>query len=242
MCRHVAYWGPAISPAELALDGSHALLQQCTDAREMAWGRDNLDGWGFAWQTGLDPIQSHRSAWSLTEDRDGHARLRDSTAERFIVHVRQKTPGSATDPCNSAPFSDGQGHFFTHNGYVADFRDGVREELLTKVAPHRAATIHGDTDSEVLFALVLSRLDDGASPSEATRAVADVAELYGGRYNVLLWAHDTIVATRWENSLYLRDDTAAVVTSEPLDTGPWQTVPERSMVILSTDGVRLEDL
>ncbi len=93
----------------------------------------------------------------------------------------------------------------------------MREQLLTKVSTTRGDGIRGDTDSEVLFALVLSRLDDGASPSEAISAVADIAELYGGRYNVLFWADDSIVATRWENSLYLRDDDAAVVTSEPLD-------------------------
>jgi glutamine amidotransferase len=243
MCRHLAYWGPPATPVGLVLDHPYALLRQCTTAREMSWGQDNLDGWGFAWQPTGEPIRSYRSALSLADDAAGRSLLSDAWGERFIVHVRQKTPGSATDAVNSAPFTDGAGHFFAHNGFVADFRNGVREQLLSKVSPMRASAIEGDTDSEALFALVLSRLDDGASPSEAAGAVADVADLFGGRYNILLWADDTIVATRWENSLYVRDaPDHAVVSSEPTDDGEWRPVPERSMVILTHDGVRQETL
>lgn len=241
MCRHIAYWGPAISPADLALDAPHSLLAQCTGAHEMSWGRENLDGWGAAW-SGPESSGSLRSHRPLPDDHFGQHRLRSAHADRFIVHVRQKTPGSATDGLNSAPFTDGPDRYFTHNGYVADFRNGVREELLAKVSPIRADWILGDTDSEVLFALVLDRLDAGAAPSEAIGAVAEVAELYGGRYNILLWARDQLVATRWDNSLYVRDGDAVIVTSEPLDGGPWEPVPERSMAILTADGLRLEDM
>jgi glutamine amidotransferase len=229
--------------AQLALDAPNSLARQCTTAREMSWGSDNLDGWGFAWTTGTAPARSYRTGLALTEDEAGRALLRTTVADRFIVHVRQMTPGSVAEPVNSAPFTDGGGRFFTHNGFVAGFRAGVREQLLAKVSPSRAAGIRGDTDSEVLFALVLSRLDDGAAPTEAIGAVAEVAELYGGRYNVLLWDDDTIVATRWENSLYQRDDGGSVVvSSEPLDDRTWHAVPERTMVIVDDDGVRQEGM
>jgi glutamine amidotransferase len=241
MCRHIAYVVPLVSPAELVLDAPLSLLAQCTTAREMSWGRDNLDGWGIAFHTQDGDVQEHRSARALTEHAEGQRLLRETKTDRYIVHVRQKTPGSATDASNSAPFSDGS-RFFTHNGFVADFRTGVREQLLTKVSSARSAGITGDTDSEVLFALVLDRLDAGAAPSEAIGVVAEVAERYGGRYNVLLWAGDQIVATRWDNSLYVRDGDAVIVTSEPLDDGPWRAVPDRSMVIVSDDGVRQEHL
>jgi glutamine amidotransferase len=240
MCRHIAYIGPLVSPAELVLDAPSSLLGQCTTAREMSWGRDNLDGWGIAFQTQQGDVQRHRSARALTEHPEGRQLLRETKTDRYIVHIRQKTPGSATHAVNSAPFSDGSTRFFTHNGYVADFRSGVREQLLPKISPARSAEIGGDTDSELLFALVLSRLDDGASVVEAVGALTDVAERYGGRYNVLFWSGDTIVATRWENSLYVRDRGAVIVTSEPLDDGAWHAVPERTMVIVDPDGVRQE--
>jgi glutamine amidotransferase len=243
MCRHLAYVGPPTDLTQLTLDAPNSLARQCTTAREMSWGRDNLDGWGFAWARDDAPPRSYRTGLALTEDEAGRALLRTTVADRFIVHVRQMTPGSVAEPVNSAPFTDGARRFFTHNGFVADFRAGVREQLLAKVAPSRAAAIRGDTDSEVLFALVLSRLDDGAAPVEAVGAVADVAELYGGRYNVLLWDGDTIVATRWENSLYrFQDEAAMIVSSEPLDDRRWQAVPERTMVVLDRHGVREEGM
>jgi glutamine amidotransferase len=242
MCRHIAYWGPVIPPAALALDTANSLLAQCTKAREMSWGEENIDGWGFA-STRVDAApQLYRSGSAMTEDLVGQARLRQLSADRFIVHVRQMTPGSVRDPVNSAPFSDGRGRFFTHNGYVADFRNGVREELLAKLPPERAAAIHGDTDSEVLFALVLDRLDAGAPVTEAMGVIADVGERYGGRYNVLMWADSMMVATRWENSLYVRASDAVIVTSEPLDDEPWRAVPERTMVVVDDRGVYEEHM
>lgn len=242
MCRHIAYWGPRTTPAELVLDAPRSLLDQCTAAREMSWGQDNLDGWGIAWTLDDEPIHLHRRGASLTEDLDGQRLLRSIHASRYIVHVRQMTPGSTRHESNSAPFSDGAGRFFTHNGYVDGFRDGVRDELLAKLSARRAEGIRGDTDSEVLFALVLSRIDDGAPATEAIRAVADVATLYGGRYNVLFWDTATIIATRWDNSLYVRDGGDVVVTSEPLDEGPWTAVAERTMVVITGDGAHTETL
>jgi glutamine amidotransferase len=238
MCRHLAYWGPPISPATVVLDAPNSLLDQCTAAREMSWGQDNLDGWGMAWSDD-DRVRHHRRGVPLTEDLDGQQRLRSITAPRFVVHVRQMTPGSVRDDINSAPFRDGN-RFFTHNGYVADFGSGVREQLLAKVSPVRASGIRGDTDSEMLFALVLSRLDDGATAVESLGVIAEVAELYGGRYNVLLWDGDTIVGTRWENSLYVRSGPAVLISSEPLDDDGWCPVPERSMVIMTTEGIEVE--
>jgi glutamine amidotransferase len=242
MCRHIAYWGPLIPPAALALDGPNSLLVQCTTAREMSWGQENMDGWGFASTRDNAAPQCYRSGLAMTDDVEGQERLRQVQADRFIVHVRQMTPGSMRDPINSAPFSDGHDRFFTHNGYVADYCNGVREQLLAKLSPEKAAGIQGDTDSEMLFALVLDRLDAGAPVAEAMRVIADVAELYGGRYNVLLWADATMGAARWDNSLYTRELDGVVISSEPLDDAGWRVVPERTMVIVDDTGMRLDDL
>jgi glutamine amidotransferase len=241
MCRHIAYRGPAISPADLVLDAPHSLLVQSVAAQEMAWGQDNVDGWGIAWQHGAE-IGHKSSAVSLVDYPLASWFLRSIESERFLAAVRQRTPGSAVDVRNSAPFRADHDRFFVHNGYVDRFRDGVRDQLLAKVAPDRAAGIRGDTDSEVLFALVLSQLDVGATATEAVGAVIDVAERHGGRFNVVLWDADTTVATRWNNSLYLHRGDAVILSSEPLDDGAWEPVPDRSMVIVDADGVREEAL
>src|SRR6266481_804785 len=50
---------------------------------------------------------------------------------------------------------------------VAGFARGGRRTLLQGISDRRAAEIGGSADSEVLFAMVLDRLDAGASPAGA---------------------------------------------------------------------------
>jgi glutamine amidotransferase len=226
---------------DLALDAPNSLLSQCTAAREMSWGNDNLDGWGYVYVD--DDGQHHyRSAAAFNEDVRGQSGLREVWPRRFLLHIRQKTPGSATAPVNTAPFSDPGGYFFSHNGYVTGFRDGVREQLLAKVSPERTAGIEGDTDSELLFAMVLDRLYSGAAAPDAIRILADVADRYGGRYNTVLMHPNGFVATRWNNSLYLSTDRGALASSEPIGDHGWRSVPDHSMVVVSHSGVRQEQL
>jgi glutamine amidotransferase len=240
MCRHVAYSGPPAPLAEPALDATNSLLAQCTAAREMSWGCDNLDGWGYVYLDATGDAHCYRAAAPLTDDVDGRNALRGVAAGRFLLHIRQKTPGSATAAVNTAPFSDGRGRYFSHNGYVTGFRDGVREELVAKLSPERADSIEGDTDSEMLFALVLDQLDAGATPTEATRVLADVGERYGGRYNVVLWHPHGFVATRWDNSLHLSTERGTMVSSEPIGEREWRPVPERTIVIVDDEDCREE--
>jgi predicted glutamine amidotransferase len=205
----------------------------------MSWGSDNLDGWGYVYVADHGEVH-HRSSAPLTADEQARQQLSGVSARHFLVHVRQKTPGSATAVVNTAPFSDPSGYYFSHNGYVTGFRDGVRDELLGKLSDTRAAGLAGDTDSEVLFALVLDQLDAGAPPVEATRVVADVAERYGGRYNVVLWHPNGFVATRWDNSLYLATDSGTFVSSEPIGDREWRAVPERTVVVCDHTGWQQE--
>ena len=97
-------------------------------------------------------------------------------------------------------------------------------------ATRGGAQIVGDTDSEVLFALVLDRLDAGDPPADALAAVVEeVLLVTKGRLNMLLTDGQQVAATRFGNSLFVRD---ATIVSEPLDDDPrWREVPEQSIVL-----------
>lgn len=241
MCRHVAYWGEPVDLHDAVIDQPHGLLRQCVEAREMSWGCDNLDGWGFAWRDDEGNVHRYRTALAMTDDSDGLAALASTKSDRFVVHARQKTPGSLTDAVNSAPFWDGATTFFCHNGYVEGYRQGAEALLVDRLSDRRREGRQGDTDSEVLFAHVLDRLDAGASPLEALGAISEVGDELGGRFNVVLWCHDTLLATRWDNTLYVREDAAVTISSEPLDDrSGWRAVPERSVVIVDEQGARMQ--
>jgi glutamine amidotransferase len=104
--------------------------------------------------------------------------------------------------------------------------------LRALLSPKRRKGLEGDTDSEVVFALILDRLDEGAGPGEALADVTRIVRAEStGALNLLLSDGEHLAATALGNSLFLRTDTALVVASEPLDGGEsWVEVDSGSLV------------
>jgi len=267
MCRLLAYWGAPVPATSLVVDPPHSLLVQVSASRLQTSGHVNPDGWGYATYERRPLDQPHhevplryRSALAMTDDGEGLAGLASVTAERFIAHVRHKSPGSPTEVAGSAPFVHGA-LAFAHNGFVAGYRHGRREQLRAQLSDAVRPWIRGDADSEVLFGLLLDRLAAGADLAGATAsvvaAVADwdggdapespPAEFSGGKFNLMVSDGRQLVATRWGNSLFVRHDRpgpgAVILASEPYDDDPdWQEVPDRTLVRVADGGVQFESL
>ena len=106
------------------------------------------------------------------------------------------------------------------------------------------AGIEGASDAEVLFALVLDRLDAGDSMGEAlVRVIEAVEGVTTARLNLVLTDGRSVAATASGDSLFVRRGDGVVVASEPFgDDGCWQTVPDRSLVDIRTDDVVITSL
>jgi gamma-glutamyl hercynylcysteine S-oxide hydrolase len=167
-----------------------------------------------------------------------------SSASAVLAAVRNATPGSELDERNNAPFASGP-YLFSHNGVITAFRATVHDPLRAHISADRRARIEGDTDSEILFALTLDRLDQGAS---LARALVDTVQLVrtlgDGSLNLLLADGTTIAATAAGHSLFtLTDGAQRVIASEPYDDNPsWTPVDDSSVVIADADGVRVAPL
>lgn len=250
MCRHLAYLGPARSLSSLLYEPPLSLERQSWKPLHQREGAMNADGWGVGW---WDPSVRPEPARYRTEAPMWTDRSFRSVAE--IVHasaitaaVRSATPPSPIVDTGNAPFSSGP-WLFSLNGFVTCFRGEVGEELRRSVSHHRAIGIEGTTDSEVLFALVLDRLDEGCSPAEALDEVTgQVLSRTEGRVNLLLSDGDRIYATTCGNSLFTLQGTGlaaggVLVVSEPLDDDPgWTAVPPGSVVTADLDAVHVEPL
>lgn len=231
MCRHLAYLGPPIALRTLLFDAPHALVQQARTPRFQHNGRDNPDGWGVGWSFAGDSRaehQRHRAATKMWEDTSFTG---DEQATTVLAAARYASPGSELRISNTAPFASGR-WLFSLNGFVSDFREEFGARLRASITPARAADIEGDTDSEVVFALVLDRLEAGASAGEA---LADVARLVRaestGALNLLLTDGRDVTATAIGNSLYLRTEPGLTLASEPLDDDPgWVAIDTGSLV------------
>ncbi len=170
-----------------------------------ALSREHRDGWGLA-------VWDEKSAWRLDkgiacahEDERFHA-LAGGRGELLVAHIRQRTVGCSSLE-NTHPFQSGR-WIFAHNGTIKDV-----EFLRAKTSASRTKAILGQTDSELFFAFVLTRLDDAgltdADPgAETDRVLRDaVREVRGrpdfGAFNFLLSSSTCTYAHRFGRSLFL---------------------------------------
>jgi glutamine amidotransferase len=235
MCRHLAHLGPPVPLYDLLFGAPHALARQaCTPLHQLE-GDTNPDGWGVGWYADGDPTpHRYRTTTAVWEDHDFAERATSIEAGAFLAAARLASPGAAIDTTGNAPFVSGP-WLFSLNGIVHGFHGDVGPVLRGRVSPARRALIQGDTDSEVLFGLVLDRLDAGDRPADTLAAVVrDVLDVTTGRINLLLTDGSSIAATRSGRSLFVRGST---VSSEPLDDDPaWQEVSEGAVVLVPGAG------
>jgi len=200
--------------------------------------KEHPHGWGIAV---FDP----GSGWSIDkapqralDDQRFHAAALQSRGISLVAHVRQRTVGPLSF-VNTHPFVR-DGWVFCHNGTIADI-----EFLRQNASPRRLGELGGETDSELLLAYLLSRLDEEADlhvPDERfsdclIRASRVLRARPGfGAFNYLLGNGRTLFAHRFGRTLYVLDRQCVLfVASEPMTEEPWQLIEEGSLLRFDRD-------
>jgi glutamine amidotransferase len=227
MCRVLAYLGRPILVDDLLYAPDNSLVAQVYDAQQYAYL--NLGGCGLAaWDSRFarpDAPLHYRTQFLPTFDRNLHSLARKLTVGGLLAHVRgipYDDRQSVMVP-NVHPFYfDGMSVTLAMNGTLARF-DEMRYALLPHIRPEVARRIEGTTDSEWVYALVLSQLSDPeavATPEElegaterALRVLREVRERRGvdtaSDLNLVVADGRTIVATRftYDYGWYQDEDT-----------------------------------
>ena len=151
MCRLLAGVGRRTDLAEPVHRQPHALAIQARASREGALTR-HADGNGIAWYRRGGPPLRHRSARPLWLDERLRALCAAQGSSLAIAHARAATSGQAAIE-NCHPFVDAS-VAFAHVGSIGGI-DRMREQLQDRLAPEYRRRLEGDTDSELLFALLL---------------------------------------------------------------------------------------
>ena len=112
------------------------------------------DGWGVAYYNAGAP-HVIKSVGSAMDDQLFQRVSGIVASETVLAHLRKATQGSLSI-INTHPFQYGQ-WVFVHNGNVENFA-AIRPQLVALVPPVLRRFILGDSDSEVLFYLVLSHM------------------------------------------------------------------------------------
>lgn len=240
MCRLLGIIASEITEFGLVLTGVPRSLAKLSE--------QHPDGWGLAIH------DATTRQWALhrgTERAHACERFREVAAQSrghvLVSHVRQKTVGP-TRLENTHPFAS-DGWIFCHNGTVK------RTDLLAaRTSPARRARIEGDTDSELLFAYLLSRLDerelvtlaDDDARDTATELLEEVVrELRAeeiGAFNFLLSDGATCFTHRSGRSLFLleRGPADPVRTTRTIDSHTelltaW--TPRRQAILVASEAI-----
>ncbi|WP_329578942.1 class II glutamine amidotransferase [Kitasatospora sp. NBC_01250] len=214
--------------------------------------REHRDGWGIAaWQAdgelavGRDLLPAHASpAFTRT--------LADSVTDAALLHIRMASPGLATEPGNTHPFTAGA-LAFAHNGYFAP-----RDALDGLIDPDLLAGAGGSTDSERYFLRVLTRLHDQDPVDALALAAADIrARADFASLNCLLLTPDALYAYAEENPdsevsrrrgpdffrlrYQARADRVVVASSGigAQDDGSWSLLPYRQVLEIRRGDLRI---
>ncbi len=129
------------------------------------------DGWGVAYYVDGSPHVTRSPATALG-DTLFHRLSGVVASETVLAHVRKATQG-ANNVLNCHPFQYGR-WTFAHNGDIPEYSK-LRPALLKEISPKLRRYVLGDTDSEVVFFILLSHMSSHG-PLSRPLAVEEVVE------------------------------------------------------------------
>lgn len=253
MCRHFAYLGPPATLHDLIYAPPFGIERQSYAPRRQQYGLLNADGFGFGWYVdGADEPVRYRRACPLWGEENLRGLARVTRSGAILGAVRSATPGHPVSEGASAPFAAGR-WLFSHNGAIPGWPESAATlaDEVPFVALVRQQTL---TDSTLIWALLLTRLEDGEDPAKAVAAVTmQVRDATGARTNLLLLDGERIVATTAGDTLCHRQGgvpapdgsvaPAVLVASEPFDDAEgWIDVPDDSLLVATAENLTLESL
>ena len=250
MCRLLGYLGSPIQLNRLLEKPEHSLIVQSYQPREMTAGLLNADGFGIGWyhptQRNLPYI--YKNVLPIWSDINLPQLSRYIESDCILGYVRSATPGLSVDLLNCQPFTHDR-LLLIHNGYIDNFRQTLFKPIRDSLNHDAYLAINGTTDSEHIFALIISELQTQPELSLSQALVNTLNKLntLARQYNTSFSANiilsnngDELLACRYSNRqtspslYYIKDDLsypdAVIIASEPMFDGHWNSCPEKSII------------
>jgi glutamine amidotransferase len=214
VCRFAAYLGEPILFEDLLYRPDGGLVHQAVDAELMSYL--NLGGFGLAAWDPASPNPDCPLTYRVPNipnfDRNLRALSQKISVSAFVAHVRGVVYDSrqSIGVNNIHPFLfDGASFALAQNGDLYDFTL-MRYDLLEHLDARLIGLIEGTTDTEWVYALVLSQLEDPFArigPEQARRAVTAALEILRdvrGRRGIATQSPVNLVLTNGEWMLATR--------------------------------------
>ena len=155
-------WAAFAAAVALALAASRLFGPVLASAAEGFWlldapdslslqSRKNPDGYGIATLRDDGQPEIKKQPAAAYEDERFAFEAKHEESHSFVAHIRHAYPGGRRME-NTHPFEQ-HGRVFAHNGYL-----GGLEAIQSRLGDHRAL-VRGESDSEVLFALITKEIE-----------------------------------------------------------------------------------
>ena len=147
MCRIFGFRSVLFSKVHTSLVSAENAL--------MGQSKRHPDGWGLAYYIADTPHVVKSTVTAESDDLFRHV-SGIVTSQTVLAHIRKATHGKLT-LLNTHPFQYGR-WTFAHNGNIKQF-DDVKNALLKEISKEYRPYCLGETDSEVIFHLILSYIN-----------------------------------------------------------------------------------
>jgi predicted glutamine amidotransferase len=157
MCR---LFGLSVAPRRITatfwlLDAPDSLAEQ---------SRHEPDGVGLGSFEPDGTAVLHKRPVAAYRDAEFAREAREVSSGTFLAHVRYASTGAVRTE-NTHPFLQ-DGRLFAHNGVVAGL-DRLRDRVVEQLGAPIGELVGGDTDSELVFALITAYARQGGDPGRA---------------------------------------------------------------------------
>ena len=229
MCRVLGYTGTPVRLDSFLYEPDNSLLRQAYAPQMLHML--NLAGFGMtAWDSSslesATPFSYHSTQLPIF-DRNLKALSEKVSAVAVLAHVRgvPYSHHAVVSEQNVHPFCmRGTPIALAHNGDLAHFAE-MKFDLLGHIKPHIARAIAGTTDSEWIYALLLSQLEDLSrqpEPIELVRALNQVLRVLRKVRNQVGISQSSSV------NLFVCDGRNLVATRFTFDFGCWEGQPHEA--------------
>lgn len=241
----------ATTPSCELIEAQNSLLRQAVEDER---GQSNPHGWGFAERLEDGSLDYERQAEPASESESFRREVMDTPAIATIAHVRRATVGEPRLE-NTHPFV-ADNAALAHNGHIGEFEE-VRTRMRLAMNTQWRDGIQGSTDSEHIFALLMSRLEARTQAAMLDTLSSTISDIQGwasdqgadAALNLLWLVDDQLIGSKVGRSLYYTErdhgyecpicgrthglDTpdyqAVVVASEQITQEGWREVPEDNL-------------
>jgi ergothioneine biosynthesis protein EgtC len=252
MCRLLGYLGRPIQLDRLLCAPDHSLIVQSYQPREMTAGLVNADGFGVGWYHATQETEpfTYRNTLPIWSDVNLPSLSRYVESGCVLANVRSATPGLSVDLSNCQPFQHSL-ILGMHNGFIANFRQTLYRPLRDRLSDLAYQSIHGLTDSEHIFAVLIDEIQVSETLTEALHRTLNILTDLGQKYetafsaNLIVSDGTSLVASRYASgvqvpTLYFLQHhpelpESVFIASEPLFEGHWKPLPEHSILTVRHD-------